>query len=164
MYHAQLHCNSAVHVHVRQVEPSVRARQQNGSADTARCVQDQVEQLAEQLALPECTSSCATDRLIEIIGEACGMAQCLCAINPLAMLRLQSHRLDRPLEAPEDSAPAVFWDGVLVSRVSVWAPHRRTGHGTRPCCTCGAARRAGLWRIPKSATRGQRRTGAMVCL
>ena len=73
-----------------------------------------MEQLAEQLALPECADGIASERLLTIIGEACGMAQCLCALNPLAMLRLQSHRLDRPLEAPEDSAPAVFWDGVLV--------------------------------------------------
>ena len=38
----------------------------------------------------------------------------LCAMTLLAMLCLQSHRLDRPLEAPEDSLPTHFWDGVLV--------------------------------------------------
>ena len=35
-------------------------------------------------------------------------------VNLLAMLRLQSHQLDRPLEAPEDSPPTHLWDDVLV--------------------------------------------------
>ena len=85
------------------------------SPNRSRCaMQDQVQQLAEQLMLPECAGDGVTDRMVAVIGEACGLAQCLCALNPLAMLRLQSHRLDRPLEAPEDSPPTHFWDGVLV--------------------------------------------------
>ena len=73
-----------------------------------------MEQLKQQLALPGCANYGATDRLLEIMGEARTMARAMWELNPLAMLRLHCHRLDRPLSALQDTAPAAFWDGVLV--------------------------------------------------
>ena len=84
------------------------------------CVQDQVMQMAQQLALPECTREALTPRLVELIGEACAMTQALCCVNPTAMLHLQSRRLDGPLEGPSLPLPTDFWDAVLVS------PHMRS--------------------------------------
>lgn len=73
-----------------------------------------MQQIHQQLQLPECRGEGVTDRLLELVGEACGMSQCLCAVNATAMLRLQSHRLDLPADAPPETAPAAFWDTVLV--------------------------------------------------
>ena len=51
---------------------------------------------------------------MQIVAEACGLAQTLAALNTPAMLRFQSHRLDQPVEAGPQLASPEHWDAVLV--------------------------------------------------